>query len=297
MKRYRLVALLFCLSRFSFAQDESLLDILGQDPVVEYVTNAFKSPRVINNHSMEMLAAGALDYRILHRFGQLDEGLENLFGLDNATMRMSFDYGISKNFTIGIGRSSTRKELDGYIKYRILHQSRGAKVVPLSLIWVSGMTLNTQRDPFPEDTSDVKFSERLAYFNQIILGRKFTEKFTMQISPTLLHQNVVDYDIQPNNLFALGIGLRYKLTQRVALVADYSFVLNRVPASYQAHPLSLGVDIETGGHVFQLHFSNATGMNERAFLSEPNGDWFRGNFRFGFNLSRVFQIKRKKLLE
>jgi hypothetical protein len=115
--------------------------------------------------------------------------------------------------------------------------------------------------------------------------------------PTLVHQNVVNYEIQPNNLFALGLGLRYKVTQRVAVVIDYSYPINRIPSSFHVHPLSIGVDIETGGHVFQLHFSNAIGMNERAYISDENGDWLRSDFRFGFNLSRVFQIKKRKLLD
>lgn len=275
------------------AQDEDLLSLLGEEKTVDYAAYAFKSPRVINSHSLEMLHPGALDFRILHRFGRLDQGLYDMFGLDNASIRLSFDYGITPYLTIGIGRTNQKKEIDGFIKYRILRQSTGAKVMPVTVIWVSGITRNGLKNPYPgEETSG---SDRLAYYHQAIVGRKFSDKFTLQLAPTIVHRNLTSGSLDPNTIYALEMGLRYKLSQRVAVLLDYVHSFNRFPGLVVRNPLSVGVDIETGGHVFQLHFSNSSGMNERAFITEANGSWLKGEIQFGFNLSRVFQIVEPKI--
>ncbi len=291
MKKYIHSFLFLFIASFSFSQNEgSLLELLGSEETTDYARHAFKSPRVINSHSMEMLAAGALDFRILHRFGDISGGAYELFGLDNATMRMSFDYGLSQHATIGIGRSTRNKEFDAFVKYRIFHQSTGKKVMPLSLIWVSGLTYNTLRNPYPGE--EVNASRRTAYYHQIIAGRKFSEQFSLQLAPFMVYRNFTANSLDPNALYGTEIGARYKLSNRIAAVIDYSVAFNRFPGVLARNPLSIGFDIETGGHVFQLHFSNAVGMNERSFISDPNRDWFDGEIMFGFNLSRVFQIKK-----
>ena len=275
----------------SFSQ-EDLLQALGKDSATkEYITSAFKSSRVINGHSMEFIGKGVLDFRILHRFGPVNQGIEEFFGLDQASMRMGFDYGLSKNLTIGIGRSTLQKELDGFIKYRLIHQSKGPGSSPVSLVLVTGMTIITQENDDP--AKDVTFSDRSAYYYQAIVGRKFSQRFTLQLSPTLVHRNEVQLN-DDNDTYALGIGSRFKLSKRVAFVVDYFYVFNGLPKEQNYNPLSVGVDIETGGHVFQLHFSNASGMNERAFITETVNDWGKGEIQFGFNLSRVFNIGKKK---
>ena len=269
-----------------------MLDELGGAEAIDYATNAFKSPRVINGHSMEMLHEGTFDLRILHRFGDVSDGYYQLFGLDQASMRLGFDYGVSPNLMLGVGRSTAKKELDGFVKYRILWQSTGKRNMPISLLWVSGIAINGLKDPVGNPEVPVKFSRRLGYYHELIIGRKFSDRFTLQLSPTVVHRNIVQNRLIPSELYALGIGGRYKVTQRLALVWDYGYVFNRFPANVTHNPLSVGVDIETGGHVFQLHFSNAVGMNERAYLSDDNGNWGKGEIRFGFNLSRIFQIKK-----
>jgi hypothetical protein len=275
------------------AQDDSLLGLLGDDNSSDKVVNAFKLPRVINGHSMEMLDAGALDFRILHRFGKINAGFYNLFGLDNANMRLGFDYGVTSNFTVGIGRTTSKKELDGFLKYRVLWQSTGAKSIPVSVVLVAGATFNGLKDPYADLEVDPNFSRRLAYYTQAIVGRKFNEKLSAQLVPTWLHRNIVENQLAPNDMFALGFGARYKFIKRVALVVDYYYAFNRFPNDPTFNPTSIGFDIETGGHVFQLHFSNAVGMNERAFLTDANGSWLKGDIQFGFNLSRVFQLNEK----
>lgn len=285
--------ILFLLPFGISAQEGSLLDILGKEDVTDYTTNAFKSSRVINGHSMEMIGEGTLDFRILHRFGRINDGFYEMFGLDRASMRLGFDYGISPNLMVGFGRSTAKKEMDAFVKYRILWQSKGSKNNPVSLVWVSGITMNGLKDPIGHPEVPVTLSRRLGYYHELIIGRKITDRLTLQLSPTWVHRNIVDNQLIPNELFAIGFGGRVKFTQRLAFVWDYGYVINRFPSNLLANPLSIGLDIETGGHVFQLHFSNAVGMNERAYLSDTNGDWLKGDIQFGFNLSRIFQIKKR----
>ncbi len=275
------------------AQEEDMLKLLGEEkPKKERVKYAFKSPRVINGHSMEFLNPGTMDFRILHRFGQLDKGYKNFFGLDQASMRMGFDFGIMQNLMVGIGRSTYKKEVDAFLKYAPIRQSTGPWHSPITLAFVSGITMDGL--DWADPTRKNFFTSRLGYYFEAIIGRKFSETFTLQIVPTMVHQNLVPLETDPNNIYVLGVGGRLKLSQRVAFTWDYSHVLIGMPDSGYYHPLSVGFDIETGGHVFQLHFSNATGMNERAFITETTGRWGKAEVRFGFNLSRVFQIKKPK---
>jgi hypothetical protein len=280
----------FCLQAAK-AQNDIMKSLQDSAVKKEYVTGAFKSSRVINGHSVEFIGAGVLDLRILHRFGPVNQGINQFFGLDQASMRLGFDYGISKNFTIGIGRTTTQKELDGFLKYRPLQQATGPGGSPVSIVLVAGMSIQTYKNPDP--SKEVSFNLRSGYYYQVIAGRKFTPRFTVQLSPTLVHRNEVSSgDI--NDIFAMGIGGRYKFSKRMALVVDYFYVTNGLPHSAGSNPLSVGVDIETGGHVFQLHFSNTSGMNERAFITETTNKWGKGDIQFGFNLSRVFNLKKKK---
>lgn len=275
----------------AFSQEEDLMKSLGVDTVLkEYVTSAFKSSRVINGHSIEFIGKGVLDFRILHRFGPVNQGIKEFFGLDQASMRMGFDYGLGKNLTIGIGRTTLQKEIDGFVKFRPVHQAVGPGGAPISVVLVAGMSVITLENDDP--AKDVTFKSRLGYYYQAIIGRKFNKHLTLQLSPTIVHRNEVLLN-DDNDTYALGIGGRLKLSKRVAFVADYFYVFNGLPKEQNYNPLSLGFDIETGGHVFQLHFSNASGMNERAFITETFNDWGKGDIQFGFNLSRVFTIGNK----
>lgn len=273
------------------AQDD-LLGLLGEDkPKKEYVKAAFKSTRVINAHSMEFLNPGTMDFRILHRFGNVDQGLKNFFGLDQASMRMGFDFGLRPNLMAGIGRSTFKKEVDGFIKYAPLRQSKGPGSFPVTVALVAGMTVDGL--PWADPTRQNYFTSRLAYYFSAIIGRKFNDVFTLQVTPTMVHKNLVQMQTDENDIMGVGVGGRIKLNKRMALTWDYTQVLNGLPNGYQ-NPLSLGLDIETGGHVFQLHVSNSAGMNERAFITETTGQWGKGEVRMGFNLSRMFQLKKKK---
>ncbi|NOT52009.1 MAG: hypothetical protein HOP10_12115 [Chitinophagaceae bacterium] len=293
--RHLLPVILFVFAGFSsVAQDPDLLKLLDTDekPKKTRIKYAFKSPRVINSHSMEFLNPGTMDFRILHRFGQLNQGYKNFFGLDQASMRMGFDFGISHNLMVGFGRSTFKKELDGFIKYAPVRQSTGPWSSPVTFALVAGITMDGMDWADPDRKNF--FTSRLAYYFQGIIGRKFSESFSLQVSPTMIHRNLVPLETDPNNIYAIGVGGRLKLSRRIAFTWDYSRVIIGMPDSGYYHPLSVGFDIETGGHVFQLHFSNSTGMNERAFITETTTQWGKGEVRFGFNLSRVFQVKKKK---
>jgi len=286
-KKLTILCLISLFSFPVFAQDTLLKDLEDEQKGNNKITGAFKSSRVINGHSMEMLGAGLLDFRILHRFGPVKQGISDLFGLDQASMRMGFDFGLSSNVTIGFGRTTFKKEYDAFIKYRLIQQEQSS--TPISLVAVAGTSIFTYKSPDP--FKPLTFTDRTGYYAQLIVGRKFSEAFSLQLSPTLVYRNMID-PADKRTIYALGIGARHKISKRVAFVVDYSLVANGLPMSVGTNPLSIGVDIETGGHVFQLHFSNSTGMNERSFITETTNSWSKGEFRFGFNLSRTFSLKK-----
>ncbi|HEX5001052.1 MAG TPA: DUF5777 family beta-barrel protein [Bacteroidia bacterium] len=275
------------------AQDDDLLSLIDDDSTtVEHVTSAFKSTRVINSHSIESLSSGVLDFRIMHRFGRINTGAYQLYGLDQATIRLGFDYGITDRFTVGFGRGTYYKELDGFLKYKLLWQSTGAKTIPVSLVLVSGMTVNGLK--WADETRKNYFSSRLGYYYQILIGRKFSDVFTLQLGPTMVHRNLVATKEEHHDIYALEAGTRIRLSRRIALTADYFYIPPNQLDSRYGDVFSVGFDIETGGHVFQLHFTNATAMNEKTFITENDGKWSKGDIHFGFNISRVFTLSSKK---
>ena len=277
-----------------FAQQQDLLGLVeDKSPRKEHVTNAFKSTRVIDGQSIEFLGKGVLDTRILHRFGLVNSGANNLYGLDQANMRLGFDYGLLKSLMIGVGRTNVNKEMDGFIKFRPLWQSTGPGGFPFSIVLVTAMTMTTS--PWADTTQKNFYTSRLSFYNAIIIGRKFSNRFSLQLTPEMVHRNLVNLTSDYNDVYAIGVGARLKLSNRVAFVVDYHHIVHGLqPGTYQ-DPLAIGFDIETGGHVFQLHFCNSLGMNERAFLTETTDNWSKGAIRFGFNLSRVFTIQKRSM--
>lgn len=293
MKRTTLLALLLPFTIATQAQD--LLDLLGEDSTVTYTNASFKTSRVINAHSLENTAHGVLDFKINHRFGALSSGPENAFGLDGpATIRLGLDYGITDRLMVGLGRSNYQKTVDGFVKYKFLRQCDQGCKMPITLALVAAMSANTQAAKdvpwYGEGRTDY-YTHRLSYSFQAIVGRKFNESFTLQLMPGVVHRNLVKLDSEKNDLLNVGAAGRYKLTKRLAFNAEYFYVLpDQGPRDMYQNSLSMGFDIETGGHVFQLHFTNSPGMFERAYIAETTGDFFKGDIMFGFNISRVFTI-------
>jgi hypothetical protein len=269
-----------------------LLSLLGEEEITNYTAATFKSTRVINGQSVENAAGGVLDFRISHRFGPFNSGPHRLWGLDLAQIRLGFEYGINDRLMVGIGRSNVNEEIDGFTKIKLLRQSSGSRNMPISLSWFSSMVLRATEWADPDRKN--YFSSRLFFCHQLLMARKFNERLSLQLSPTAVHRNMVPNREIKNTVLAAGFGGRYKLTQRTAFNAEYFYVLPNQLADNFYNSFSLGFDIETGGHVFQLHITNSNPMNEKGFITETTGQWSKGDIQFGFNVSRVFTVKRKK---
>jgi hypothetical protein len=274
-------------------EEQKLLSLLGREETTEYAAASFKTNRVINLHSLENTAAGIMDVKISHRFGFINGGIYELFGLDQSSIRIGIDYGISDRLTVGLGRSSYEKTYDGFIKYKFLRQSTGLRNVPVTAAILGTMAIQTLKwaDPNRENL----FSSRIAYTTQLIVGRKFSNVVSLQFSPTWVHRNLVKTYEEKNDVFAFGFAGRVKLNKRLSINAEYIYVLPDQLAEQFRNSLSLGVDIETGGHVFQLHFTNSTSMIEKGFITETLGAWGKGEIHFGFNISRVFTVAKPKV--
>lgn len=280
----------------SMAYSQDLLDMLDdelkKDNKPDYVTATFKATRLSNGHSVETLAGGVLDVRISHRFGYLSTGIEELFGLDQATNRLALEYGITNRLMVGLGRSSYQKEVDGFAKYKLIRQASNGS--PITLTMFSSAMVNTTS--YSDPTRVNYFSSRMSFVVQGLIARKFSESISLQLMPSMVHYNLAPTPNMNNNIYAMGVGGRLKLTKRVSLNTEYYYQLPSTQYEGTTNSLALGFDIETGGHVFQLYFTNSTGLNERAFITETTGDFFKGDIRFGFHISRVFTLKdpRKK---
>lgn len=276
---------------FSFAQ-EDMLEMLEKEASSgpQYAEATFKGTRLINGHSVETRKKGTLDFIISHRFGLISSGAYNLFGLDDSNIRLGLDYAIADRFTIGVGRSSFEKTYDGFLKYRVLRQQTGEKVTPVSVTAFTSMAIKTLRS---EDI-ELDFSSKLTYAYQLIIARKFSPAISLQLTPTMVHRNAVLPESDGNDLYAIGAGGRVKLTKRISLNAEYYYQLNRIENSVIQNSVAIGFDIETGGHVFQLHFTNSRAMIEKGFVTETTTDFFDGDIHFGFNISRSFQLHRDK---
>ena len=243
---------------------------------------------LLNLHSVENTAKGVLDIKISHRFGFINSGISDLFGLDQASIRIGGDYGITDRLMIGIGRSSFEKTYDGFLKMKVLRQSTGKKNMPVTASLLASTAIKTVEFQDPDRIN--YFSSRLYYTFQALVGRKFNESLSLQLSPTLVHRNLVRTSSESNDVISLGIGGRYKLNKRTSINAEYIYVLPDQLAAGYRNSFSIGFDIETGGHVFQLHFTNSTSMIEKGFITETVGNWFDGDIHFGFNVSRVFTV-------
>jgi len=277
------------------AQDKNLLNMINDSMAAHktntYVTGTFKATHIINTQTIESPAKYNLDFVIQHRFGQLNSGSYNFFGLDNATLRLGLDYGITDDLDVGIGRSSYLKTFDGYLKYKLLKQTESGSM-PLSVSILGSVTDYTQTE-LSETYLNTKY--RTAYAAELLIARKVTSTLSLQVTPTWLHYNLVPTVDDKNDVFAVGLGGRMKITKRMSINAEYDVVpKNQVVSTTVHNSLSLGWDIETGGHVFQLVFSNSQSMLETQYLTQTTGTWGKGDIYFGFNISRDFNLKKKR---
>jgi hypothetical protein len=273
---------------------QSLDDILNQESSnnTEIVTGTFKGTRIMNGHSIETRQKGVLEFLIQHRFGRVNSGSYELFGLDQSNIRFGFEYAITNDFSIALGRSSFEKVYDAYLKYRILKQSIGNKSLPLSLTLFGSVVKKTLKDYDP--LNKPSFSDRLAYTSQLLIARKLSPNVSLQLTPTLIHFNKVPKNGDPNTMIAIGIGSKFKLSNRVTFNVEYFLNESKFESKDTTNSLALGFDIETGGHIFQLIFTNSRAMIEKGFITETNGDFFNGDIHFGFNISRDFYLVKEK---
>ncbi len=269
----------------TFSQDD-LLEEIDSDSTggTQYATAAFKGLKIVNFESTKLVAKDELTFIVSHRFGSLENGIDTFFGLDEAVTRLNFVYGISECINIGVSRSSFLKIFDISTKYRLLRQEKNG--FPFTMVGYNSIQINTALEK--DDLQLLEFKHRLGYTAQLLISRKVNTNFSVELAPTFFHDNYVVVNEQSNSQFAVGLGGRYKLTNRWSINADYGLHLNRANNSPFKNPLSIGFDLETGGHVFQMHFTNSQAMNANGFLGQGAGDWSDGNIYFGFNLSRTF---------
>ncbi len=283
----------------SLGQDDLLAELSKeQNDIPIYTTATFKSTRLVSGHSIETIAAKHLDFRISHRFGAVNSGFNELFGLDQSTIRLGLEYGVTDRLTVGLGRSSYEKVYDYYAKYKLLRQSSGSQNTPVTVTGLLAACTVTQ--PTMPTRQYFNNLERQSYCGQLLIARKFGEKLSLQIAPTVLHRNKSETLIDANTLYSIGMGGRFKLNRRTSLNAEYYYTLPALRNgdlgrdSQFTNALSIGFDIETGGHVFQLHLSNSKGMTEKALLGQTTGRWSMGDIFYGFNISRVFSFEKQK---
>lgn len=274
-------------------QDDLLKELNKQDSLhTEYAYATFNGTRVVNGQSVETKRGGELEFIFSHRFGRINEGSYTLWGLDEAYVRLGLEYGITDRLGISVGRTSVDKTFDGFVRYKVLRQSKGEKSFPFTMTALANIYYKSS--PSKEDAPEYNAQDRMAYGVQAVLARKFSTKFSFQVNPVFIHRNTVDPAVENNDDVALGFATRYKITRSIALTGEYFLRLNETENSPYYDAIGFGIDIETGGHVFQLIFTNSRGMFERAVVAETEGDFFDGDIHFGFNISRTFQLARKK---
>ena len=282
--------LLFLLMSPLFSQDD-LLDLLDDDSEKsEYVESSFKGTRVVNAQSLEIPKPKILQFMIQHRFGSIENGFYDLFGMDYATIRFDFHYGLTDRLSLGIGRSSLDKIYDIFLKTKLIRQSSGAKSFPFSVLLYSDIGIDTKRKSETNVAVKDNFSNRLLYVNQLIIGRKFSRKVSIQILPTLIHRNLVPTNNDDHDLSSMGIAGRYKLSNRLSINGDYFIPIGDRNKNYK-NSVAIGVDYETGGHVFQIMLANSQGPYEYTFIENAKGDLSSGILYLGFNISRSFTLK------
>jgi hypothetical protein len=274
------------------SQDLDALLEKESKPETTYATAIFKSTRIVNGHSVQQMKKKQLEFRVSHRFGQLNTGSYNFWGLDQGTIHLGLEYGLTDWLEFGIGRSTYEKTADAFGKVSILRQRSGVENMPIQLSYMAStevIGLNTN------PAMQQNFTSRMSFINQILIARKFNESLSLQLTPTYIHRNIVPTEVERNDLFAMGIGGRYKLTKRVSFNVEYYYVYransSSLPITYY-NPLSVGIDIETGGHVFQIMLTNSVAMREGGFIGKTTGSWTDAGIHLGFNISRVFSFNK-----
>ncbi|WP_293870124.1 DUF5777 family beta-barrel protein [Flavobacterium sp.] len=276
------IILLLLIPMSLFAQEDLLKEIDTASAKKSIVESAFKGLKIVNIESTKLASKGDFYFIVAHRFSSIKDGFEGGYGLDNAVSQLKFLYGVADWFSVSAARSELAYDFAG--KYLLQPQIKNG--FPVAIAGFTSLAINNtlKESNYPQ----LKFVDRLIYVAQILVSRKVNKNLSLELAPTFFHENFVIDDNQANSQYAIGMGGRYKFAKRWSVNIDYAAHLNRSSTSPYKNPLSIGVDLETGGHVFQMHFSSSQGIHEAGFLGNTTGDWRTGNVFFGFNLLRVF---------
>ncbi len=280
MRRFFLTMCLFY-GLISHAQEDLLSELDSTQVEDNFAPPAFKALQLVTFQSTKMPAAKEWYVVVSHRFGSVKDGFDTFFGLDNATTKLGAIYGVTPWLSASFSRHTMLKMYEGSLKYRLVRQTSD---FPVEIAGYSTLDVNTfvEKDQYP----GLSFSDRLIYVNQILASSRISDRISVELIPSFVHRNLYEPTIENNNQFSLGAGGRLKLTKRMALNVEYAYGFDQ--PDYYKDPLSVGLDIETGGHVFQLVFTNSQSLSESGYLTNAAGRWGKGDFFFGFNLYRVF---------
>lgn len=268
-------------SSLTFAQEDLLKDIDTIQTNTEISQPAFKALQVVTGQSTKLAAKNEWYIVVAHRFGDVSKGFKDFFGLDDASTKLGVIYGVTDGLSLSLSRETNMKTFEGGVKYKLVKQSEN---FPVDIVGYNVLAVNTDlsKDNYP----DLQFGDRLSYLTQALISRRFSDKFSLQLTPSYVHKNLYEPSIEDKNQFLTGLGGRYKISKRISINAEY--FVNFDNHSFYKNPLSLGMDIETGGHVFQLLFTNSQLNSDIGYLTNATGDWGKGHIFFGFNLYRVF---------
>ncbi|WP_196886197.1 DUF5777 family beta-barrel protein [Aureivirga sp. CE67] len=285
MKYKYLGILLFFIITNINAQSDLLDELESETKDTESTFNypAFKAMKIGNLQSTKVAAKKDLYLYVSHRFGSLEDGFETFFGFDNANTKIQLVYGLFDGVQIGVSRESVKKTYAGSLKLRMLEQTNK---FPLNIVLYGTANINTElkKERYPL----LEFKDRMSYASQVLISRRLNNFISLELAPTYVRQNLVYEPFQQHDQFALGTGGRIRISKRMSINVDYVYNFNRHKNSIFKNPLTIGADIETGGHIFQLLFTNAQSTNEPGFISNAEGDWTKGDIFFGFNIVRVF---------
>lgn len=298
MKMKLIVACVACFfivgtnSAFAQEEEDDLMNLLEDELVEEttdYTTATFKTTRIITSRSIEMPSTGEMQFIIAHRFGRVNSGWRDFFGLDNANIRFGLEYGIAKWLSVGFGRSNVLKYWDGFARFKILRQSTGKRKMPITVVLLTSVGITSAK--WTDPTRENLLASRVSYAYQLMIARKFHRTFSLQLMPTMVHRNLVVSNNDKNDIFSIGAGARQLITKSMSINMEYFYLLpNQVSSVNARDAFSIGLDFETGGHVFQIMATNALGMVEQFYVGETTGRWLKGDIHLGFNVNRVFTL-------
>lgn len=284
LKNTNLIFCFFWLS-FSFAQDDLLKELDStNNSKKEIEIAAFKGLQIGTMQSTKLASKGEWYFLVAHKFGDLTEGFNNFFGFDNANTKIGGLYGVTNWLTLGVSRHTLDKNYELTAKYKLANQEVNG--FPITIVGYNTMDINSELDE--DEFPGLEASDRFAFSTQLLISRKFSNNFSLELNPIYIHKNLYESMYEETANFLLAIGGRYKLSKRISLTMEYAARLNETETSFYHNPASIGLDIETGGHIFQLVFSNSQALNDVSYFTKANGITDGKGIYFGFNLYRVF---------